>query len=232
MRRDSVANVSHELKTPVGALRVLAETMAEADDPAELAGFTDGIVRETDRLARLVDQLLELTAIESRGVAEPVDVDLPGVLAEAVERGRPLADEHGVILRVEERVTGSVTGDREQLVRALTHLLDNAVKFSEPAMTVEVAVEDAHGWTAVTVRDQGVGIPSRDLGRVFERFFRVDRARAQTTKGLGLGLSIVRHVARAHGGDITIDSAPGQGTPNACRSRNAGTKIGITLSRK
>jgi two-component system sensor histidine kinase SenX3 len=213
VRRDFVANVSHELKTPIGALSLLAETMAVGDDSPVNSQLADRVQREANRLGRIVDDLLDLSLIEAqeRPTREPVPVHV--VLHEAAERVRGAADAVGIPLNVAPVATDLVVaGDRSQLVSAVTNLLDNAVKYSEPGEPVEVDATVVDGSVCVTVRDHGIGIPSRDLERIFERFYRVDRARSRATGGTGLGLSIVRHVAQAHGGDVTVESIEGEGS--------------------
>ncbi len=213
VRRDFVANVSHELKTPIGALSLLAETMAVGDDSPVNSQLADRVQREANRLGRIVDDLLDLSLIEAqeRPIREPVPVHV--VLHEAAERVRGAADAVGIPLSVAPVATDlTVAGDRSQLVSAVTNLLDNAVKYSEPGEPVEVDAAVADGSICISVRDHGIGIPSRDLERIFERFYRVDRARSRATGGTGLGLSIVRHVAQAHGGDVTVESTEGEGS--------------------
>jgi len=213
VRRDFVANVSHELKTPIGALSLLAETMVVGDDSPVNSQLADRVQREANRLGRIVDDLLDLSLIEAqeRPTREPVPVHV--VLHEAAERVRGAADAVGIPLSVAPVATDlTVAGDRSQLVSAVTNLLDNAVKYSEPGEPVEVDATVADGSICISVRDHGIGIPSRDLERIFERFYRVDRARSRATGGTGLGLSIVRHVAQAHGGDVTVESTEGEGS--------------------
>jgi two-component system, OmpR family, sensor histidine kinase SenX3 len=213
VRRDFVANVSHELKTPIGALSLLAETMAVGDDSPVNSQLADRVQREANRLGRIVDDLLDLSLIEAqeRPIREPVPVHV--VLHEAAERVRGAADTVGIPLSVAPVATDLVVaGDRSQLVSAVTNLLDNAVKYSEPGEPVEVDATVADGSLCISVRDHGIGIPARDLERIFERFYRVDRARSRATGGTGLGLSIVRHVAQAHGGDVTVESTEGEGS--------------------
>jgi two-component system, OmpR family, sensor histidine kinase SenX3 len=213
VRRDFVANVSHELKTPIGALSLLAETMAAGDDTPVNTQLADRVQREANRLGRIVDDLLDLSLIEAQEapIREPVPVHV--VLHEASERVRGAADAVGIPLSVSPVATDLVVmGDRSQLVSAVTNLLDNAVKYSEPGEPVEVDAAAEHGIVCISVRDHGVGIPARDLERIFERFYRVDRARSRATGGTGLGLSIVRHVAQAHGGDVTVESTEGEGS--------------------
>jgi two-component system, OmpR family, sensor histidine kinase SenX3 len=213
VRRDFVANVSHELKTPIGALSLLAETMAVGDDSPVNSQLADRVQREATRLGRIVDDLLDLSLIEAqeRPTREPVPVHV--VLHEAAERVRGAADLVGIPLNVPPVATDLVVaGDRSQLVSAVTNLLDNAVKYSGPGEPVEVDATVADGSVCISVRDHGIGIPARDLERIFERFYRVDRARSRATGGTGLGLSIVRHVAQAHGGDVTVQSIEGEGS--------------------
>jgi two-component system, OmpR family, sensor histidine kinase SenX3 len=213
VRRDFVANVSHELKTPIGALSLLAETMAAGEDSPVNTQLADRVQREANRLGRIVDDLLDLSLIEAQEapVREPVPVHV--VLHEAAERVRGAADAVGIPLSVSPVATDLVViGDSSQLVSAVTNLLDNAVKYSERGDPVEVDAAATDGIVCISVRDHGIGIPSRDLERIFERFYRVDRARSRETGGTGLGLSIVRHVAQAHGGDVTVESTEGEGS--------------------
>jgi two-component system sensor histidine kinase SenX3 len=213
VRRDFVANVSHELKTPIGALALLAETMAAGEDSPVNTQLADRVQHEASRLAHIVDDLLDLSLIEAQEAPtrEPVPVHV--VLHEAAERVRGAAGAAGIPLSVPPVATDlAVSGDRSQLVSAVTNLLDNAVKYSERGESVDVDASAADGVICISVRDHGIGIPSRDLERIFERFYRVDRARSRATGGTGLGLSIVRHVAQAHGGDVTVESIEGEGS--------------------
>jgi two-component system, OmpR family, sensor histidine kinase SenX3 len=213
VRRDFVANVSHELKTPIGALSLLAETMAVGEDSPVNTQLADRVQREANRLGRIVDDLLDLSLIEAQEapIREPVPVHV--VLHEAAERVRGAADAVGIPLSVSPVATDLVVrGDRSQLVSAVTNLLDNAVKYSEPGEPVEVDATTSEDSVCVSVHDHGIGIPARDLERIFERFYGVDRARSRATGGTGLGLSIVRHVAQAHGGDVTVESTEGEGS--------------------
>jgi two-component system, OmpR family, sensor histidine kinase SenX3 len=213
VRRDFVANVSHELKTPIGALALLAETMAAGDDSPVNSQLADRVQDEANRLARIVDDLLDLSVIEAQEapVREPVPVHV--VLHESAERVRGAAEAIGIPLSVAPVATDLVViGDQSQLVSAVTNLLDNAVKYSEPGEPVEVDAAVVDRNVCISVRDHGVGIPARDLERIFERFYRVDRARSRATGGTGLGLAIVRHVAQVHGGDVTVESIEGEGS--------------------
>ncbi len=213
VRRDFVANVSHELKTPIGALEVLAETLAAEDDPAVTRPLAERIVKEAERLARIVDDLLDLSLIETQEAPRRSPIPLEVLVDDAVDQLRPAAAAAGINLQVHPGVTGALVAcDRRLVVSAIANLIDNAVKYSEPGSPVTVSTSLDGERVEVAVRDAGIGIPGRDLERIFERFYRVDQARSRATGGTGLGLAIVRHVARAHGGDITVESIEGQGS--------------------
>jgi two-component system, OmpR family, sensor histidine kinase SenX3 len=214
VRRDFVANVSHELKTPIGALALLAETMAATpDDPTVLHQLAERVHHEADRLSHIIDDLLDLSLIEAQEAPIRESVPVAVLLSESSERVRAAADTAGIPLEVESPSPSLVVEcDRRQVVGALTNLLDNAVKYSESGHPVVLAVEADDEYVCIVVRDDGIGIPSRDLERIFERFYRVDRARSRATGGTGLGLSIVRHIAQAHGGDVTVSSREGEGS--------------------
>jgi two-component system sensor histidine kinase SenX3 len=210
VRRDFVANVSHELKTPVGALALLAETLAEVEDPAVVLQLTYRIATEAVRVGAIVDDLLDLGRIESGPVArEPVAV--AELLSGAVGRISAAAAASGHEIQVHS-INATFVCDRRQVVSALANLLDNAVKYSDPGTEVELRASVAGGWITFEVRDQGVGVPTRDMDRIFERFYRVDRARSRRTGGTGLGLAIVRNVAHRHDGDVTVESQEGEGS--------------------
>ena len=213
VRRDFVANVSHELKTPVGALGLLAETLVGEDDAAVTQRLAARMQHEAYRVAGIIDDLLDLSRIEAEEspLRDPIPLQL--VVAHAVDRIRPAAEHRGIVLDVDDPPARlQVRGDRRQLTSALYNLLDNAVKYSPDGSTVQVSVRsDGHAHYLV-VRDRGIGIPNRDLGRIFERFYRVDRARGRDTGGTGLGLAIVRHVAQKHDGEVLVDSHEGEGS--------------------
>jgi two-component system, OmpR family, sensor histidine kinase SenX3 len=213
VRRDFVANVSHELKTPVGALRLLAETLDGEEDPDVITRLLARVTEEAGRLGRIIEELLDLSRIE---VNESPGHELIGVQRIVAEATRPVqstARDRGVELAVGPVPPGvAVPGDRRDLVSAVTNLVDNAVKYSEAGGQVRVTVTAAGGWVDIDVADNGIGIPSRDLERIFERFYRVDRARSRSTGGTGLGLSIVRHIAVNHGGTVAVRSVEGEGS--------------------
>jgi two-component system sensor histidine kinase SenX3 len=273
VRRDFVANVSHELKTPAGALTLLAETIDGEDDPEVVTRLARRMGAEADRLARIIDELLDLSRIEANETPQQALVPVAAFVGEALDSLKAVADSLEVGLNVEAMPLGlAVPGDRRDLVSAVANLVDNAVKYSEPGGEVRVAARGfavagaglahplmalgatgglsestggaggpsatgtvAGGATAsgpaepsggvvsaalsgasvgveISVEDDGVGIPARDLQRIFERFYRVDRARSRATGGTGLGLSIVRHVAANHGGTVGVHSVEGQGS--------------------
>ncbi len=216
VRTDFVANVSHELKTPIGALSVLAETLVDETDPATVARVVDRMLAEAQRATSTIDALMELSRIELGEAAADDPVELGGVVRAAVDRAAELARQQHIDVTVAGPSPGDdapvVAGDRTQLVSAVGNLVENAVKYSEPGGTVRVRVERVPPWCEITVSDDGIGIPQRDLNRVFERFYRVDRARSRGTGGTGLGLSIVRHVAGNHGGDVSVTSEEGRGS--------------------
>jgi two-component system sensor histidine kinase SenX3 len=224
IRRDFIANVSHELKTPMGALGLLAETLQFERDPAVAQRLAQRINSEAFRVNRIIEDLLDLSRIEGEGSPsrEPIAVSL--IVADAIERIRTAAEQHEVKITFDEPETNQVVfGDRRQLTSALHALLENAVVYSPQDGTVEIRVSrvdapmEHEGETAVPsvrveIQDHGVGIPAKDLERIFERFYRVDPGRARETGGTGLGLSIVRHVAQNHGGAVHVDSREGEGS--------------------
>ena len=212
VRTDLVANISHELKTPVGALAVLAEALADDDDPVVMRRLSTKMVDEAHRVARTIDDLLELSRIELGGQPVHDVVSIGMVLAEAIDRARPLVEQRGIQVRIVEQPGVKAVGDRRQLVSAVANLLENAVKYSEEGAEVQLSTRLVDGWAEVVVSDDGIGIPTRDIDRIFERFYRVDRARSRGTGGTGLGLAIVRHVATNHGGEVRVTSQEGEGS--------------------
>jgi two-component system sensor histidine kinase SenX3 len=213
VRTDFVANISHELKTPVGALAVLAEALSAEDDLDVIHRLSGKMVDEALRVGRTIDDLLELSRIELGGEAVKEAVSVALVIAEAVDRARPLSERRAIdVSFVEASDRMKVLGDRRQLVSALGNLVENAVKYSERGSKVEVSARSDGQWVEFKVRDYGLGIPARDIDRIFERFYRVDRARSRETGGTGLGLAIVRHVANNHGGEVSVTSIEGEGS--------------------
>lgn len=233
MRSDFVANVSHELKTPVGGLTVLADALTGEHDLEVVDRLAGRMVAESTRLGQMIDDLLDLSRIEI-GIGSDIGaVSLQGVVQEAMELIHPLADRVGVTVAAELHADPVVVeGDRRQLLSAVTNLVENAIKYSDDGQAVGVRVSKADGMAELVVQDAGVGIPQRDHDRVFERFYRVDQARDRATGGTGLGLSIVRHVVLNHRGEVTLESSEGRGStftirlpaipnPPAAQSREA-----------
>jgi two-component system sensor histidine kinase SenX3 len=213
IRRDFVANVSHELKTPMGALGLLAETLTVEPDPIIGQRLASRIHTEAFRVSRIIDDLLDLTRIESEEAPprEPIYINL--VMAEAVERVQSAAEQRKITIELQEpEPPVHVLGDRRQLVSAIHSLLENAVTFSYENGIIRVTGSQVEGEVHLSVADAGVGIPARDLERIFERFYRVDHGRSRETGGTGLGLSIVRHVASNHQGRVEVASREGEGS--------------------
>ncbi|GAB3355111.1 sensor histidine kinase [Modestobacter lapidis] len=214
VRRDFVANVGHELKTPVGALALLAEAVqGAADDPETVQRFAARMQHEADRLARLVRELIDLSRLQgAEPLPELVPVAIATVIGEAVDRTRAAAVVKGIQLAVGAQPGLVVRGVEAQLATALTNLLANAVAYSPEGTTIAVGARARSGFAEIAVTDSGIGIPRSDRGRVFERFYRVDQSRASATGGTGLGLAIVKHVASNHGGSVSVWSEEGLGS--------------------
>ena len=214
VRRDFVANVGHELKTPVGALSLLAEAIEQAaDDPEAVQRFAGRIAHEADRLSRLVRELIDLSRLQGgEPLPELVPVEVDRVIAEAVDRTRTAARAKNLDIAVGGEQGLVVRGVESQLSTAVTNLLANAVAYSTGENRIAVAARARSGFAEIAVTDSGIGIPRKDRQRVFERFYRVDQSRASSTGGTGLGLAIVKHVASNHGGAVTVWSEEGLGS--------------------
>jgi two-component system, OmpR family, sensor histidine kinase SenX3 len=214
-RRDFVANVSHELKTPVGAIALLAEAVLDAaDDPIEVRRFGMKILNEATRLGALVTELIALSRLQgAERLPELATVDVDGVIREALSRSRLVAESAGIEITVDEPSGLVVDGDRTLLITALSNLVDNAIVYSSPGSgPVSVSRRLAGDMVEIAVTDRGIGIAPEHQQRVFERFFRVDPARSRATGGTGLGLAIVKHVAANHGGEVRLWSRIGTGS--------------------
>ncbi|MFI9007066.1 sensor histidine kinase [Actinosynnema sp. NPDC053489] len=213
-RRDFVANVSHELKTPVGALALLAEAVLDAaDDQEEVRRFSAKIMQEATRLGTLVTELIALSRLQgAEKLPELSRVEVDVVIDEAMSRSRLAAEAAGIEIATDEPSGLDVEGDRTLLVTALSNLLDNAVAYSPPGSPVSVSRRLVDGFVEIAVTDRGIGIAEDQQIRVFERFYRVDKARSRATGGTGLGLAIVKHVANNHGGEVKLWSLPGTGS--------------------
>ena len=252
VRRDFVANLSHELRTPVGAISLLAETLAEEDDQSVRTRLVDRIGTEADRVRHIIDDLLELSRVEMEGLIRQEPVPVVPLLCEVAHQYSEHARERDVELvrpSPEDDPDDHITlhADRGQLLRAVGNLVDNAIKYSDSGSQVRLSVAGSNDveppawltgeevpatripvadssrspaesgtpieeWVDIVVADEGIGIPADETERVFERFYRVDKARARATGGTGLGLSIVRHVVANHGGAIVLQSSEGLGT--------------------
>ncbi len=216
IRAEFIDNLGHELRTPLTTVSLLAETLA-ADAgslPPKAAERVAKIEVETGHLVQMVNELLDLSRIES-GTAELLvaDLDLAALATATAERMRLFAERQGVAIDVAApAAVPLVRGDAERLGQALLNLLHNAIKFSAPGSTVTIRVTATESRVIVAVEDHGQGIPRADLPRIFERFYKVDRARSRVAGGTGLGLSIARHIVEAHGGRIWAESEEGVGS--------------------
>lgn len=214
VRRDFVANISHELKTPIGAIGLLAEALEQAaDDPEQVRRFAKRMSKESTRLATMTQEIIELSRLQAAdALTAPDVVDVDRVIQAAMDQNRVTAESHRIALVSGARSGERVWGDEGMLVTAVHNLIANAVQYSPSPSRVGIGVTALDDVVEIAVTDQGIGIAEEDLDRVFERFFRVDQARARATGGTGLGLSIVKHVVQNHGGDVRVWSQPGRGS--------------------
>nr|WP_306990290.1 ATP-binding protein [Amycolatopsis thermophila]MDQ0377747.1 two-component system sensor histidine kinase SenX3 [Amycolatopsis thermophila] len=214
VRRDFVANVSHELKTPVGAIALLAEAVLDAaEDVEEVRRFGGKILHESTRLGTLVSELIALSRLQGAERLPDLNVvEVDAVVREALGRTRLSAESREIEITTDEPSGLLVEGDRTLLVTALSNLLDNAVNYSSPGSPVSISRRLSGGLVEIAVTDRGIGIAEEDQQRVFERFYRADKARSRATGGTGLGLAIVKHVAANHGGEVKLWSRPGTGS--------------------
>ncbi|AZA10130.1 sensor histidine kinase [Corynebacterium pseudopelargi] len=214
-RRDFVANVSHELKTPVGGMALLAEALTEAaDDPDQVAYFAERLQSEAHRLADMINELISLSKLQgAEALPDMAPVAIDEVVDEAIARNYLAAENAGIELTRTKPTGVQVMGDKNLLITALSNLVSNAINYSPNAMPVSVSTKVVSDATVlIRVIDRGIGIAPADQKRVFERFFRVDKARSRSTGGTGLGLAIVKHVAANHGGSVKLWSRPGAGS--------------------
>ena len=212
VQTDFVANLSHELKTPIGAVAALADSLNGETETEVVWRLAERIVTESHRMSRIVDDLLDLSRVEFGGIDEWTEIDLGPVLVEVVSTNQHAAKRRGLGLSLTGSAELLVRGDRGQLVSVFSNLVDNAIKYSEAGGVVLVASAIQADQIKVTVTDHGIGIAERDQERIFERFYRVDKARSRATGGTGLGLSIVRHIVLEHGGSIDVHSEEGLGS--------------------
>lgn len=213
-RRDFVANISHELKTPIGAIGLLSETMRDvADEPENVVMFANQLHRESTRLASLVQDIIQLSRVQDgAALVDSELITMDEVVAEAIDRCAVEAESRGLTLVTASVPEARVYGDRALLTTAVRNLVDNAIRYSHPGRRVSVGMSLCDGDVRVAVVDEGVGIAPEQKERVFERFYRGDDARTRDEGGSGLGLSIVKHVAADHGGRVELWSEPGKGS--------------------
>ena len=217
VRRDFVANVSHELKTPVASIKGFVETLLDGalDDRNDARRFLGIVARQADRLAAIIEDLLALSRIEQSETSGKLPLDpqpLAGILVTASDDCRPRAVERSIRLEVDCPPDLIVTVNGPLLEQAVINLVDNAIKYSEAGKAVWLSADNDATGPAIRVRDEGCGIAAEHLPRLFERFYRVDKARSRVLGGTGLGLSIVKHIVQAHAGTIVVESTPGVGT--------------------
>lgn len=227
VRRDFVANVSHELKTPVGALSLLSEAVLEgADEPDQVRHFAGRMQIESARLSHLVADLVDLSRLQGDDPMQYAqEVDIDSVLHEAVDSMRTTAQAKQIVLVVGGDRHAQVFGVESQLVTAVRNLLANAVSYSGERTQISLGCRIAPDHCEITITDQGMGIPSGELDRIFERFYRVDQARSRDTGGTGLGLSIVKHVCQNHGGSVSVWSVEGEGSTFTLRLPTVGRAV-------
>ena len=219
VRRDFVANISHELKTPIGALSLLSEAvLSAADDPASVVKFATRMQLEAKRLTDLVQEIINLSRLQD---SDPLQVatenSVADLINEAIDLVKTTSEAKGISVAAGDIPAVVVLGDSEQLIMAIHNLLENAINYSPENTKVSVSSNVSDGIVEIVVADQGIGIPEEAQDRIFERFYRVDPARSRETGGTGLGLSIVKHVASNHGGDVKVWSSPNVGSSFALR---------------
>ncbi len=226
IRRDFVANISHELKTPIGALSILSEAVLGAtDDPEAIERFATRMQTESSRLSGLVQEIINLSRLQDDDPlkrAQPFEISES--IKEAIDQSRLNSENRRVEVVYQNDFHGIINGDRDQITMALHNLIENAINYSPDGTRVAVAVKSVDGICEISVSDQGIGIPEKDLERIFERFYRVDPARSRITGGTGLGLSIVKHVISNHGGDVSVWSVEGAGSTFTIRIPEAEQK--------
>ncbi len=234
MRKDFMANISHELKTPIGAVGLLAEAMENSlDQPEILAKLLRNIRKEAKRLSSLVQDIIQLSRIQGTSkIAISKHVNLISVVREAIDRNSWRSEKHNVAIEFEsEKRNVDVIGDAEMLTVAVKNLIENAIIYSNAGSSVAVVIEVANGMAQIRVKDSGIGIGKEDLERVFERFYRADQSRSRETGGTGLGLSIVKHAALMHQGDVQLFSKPGIGSTFTIRLPMVDKKV-LKLTRR
>ncbi|GAB3038219.1 ATP-binding protein [Parafrigoribacterium mesophilum] len=231
VRRDFVENISHELKTPIGAVGLLAEALkAASNEPDQVRRFAKRLTKESERLARITQEIIELSRLQAAdALAKPDVVDIDHVVAVAIDQNRVAAEARHITIVSGGDAGAEVYGDEALLIVAVHNLISNAVVYSPKGSRVGIGVSQGDGIVEIAVTDQGIGIPDEDLERVFERFYRIDPARSRHTGGSGLGLSIVKHVVQNHGGDVRVWSQPHSGSTFTIRLPEASPSVAVSL---
>jgi two-component system sensor histidine kinase SenX3 len=227
IRRDFVANISHELKTPIGALSILSEAVLDAsNDPQAISKFASRMQAESKRLSELVQEIINLSRLQDD---DPLKngklIDISEVITEAIDQSRLNAERRKITIFFEAFDEAQILGDRSQVGMAINNLIENAINYSPDSTRVTVTSKINDQIAEIAVSDQGIGIPEKDLERIFERFYRVDPARSRLTGGTGLGLSIVKHIANNHGGDVSLWSVENAGSTFTIRFPLANKEI-------
>jgi two-component system sensor histidine kinase SenX3 len=231
VRRDFIANISHELKTPIGAVGLLAEALSMAsDEPDQVRRFAKRLTKESERLARITREIIDLSRLQAVDpLSKPSQVIVDNVVAAAIDQNRVAADANKIAIVTGKASGAVVLGDEALLSVALHNLVANAIQYSPKNSRIGIGVSNVDHVVEIAVTDQGIGIPEEERERVFERFFRIDPARSRNTGGSGLGLSIVKHVVQNHGGDVRVWSQPGRGSTFTIRLPEAATASGSTM---
>jgi two-component system sensor histidine kinase SenX3 len=230
VRRDFVANVSHELKTPIGAIDLLTRSIRRhVDEPDKVSAYATDLSKQAERLATLVHDIIELSRYQgAKGIGIDESIDVTAAVSDAIDRNEVLAETKKVKVVADLSGHHLVYGDHEQLATGIRNLIENAINYSEEGQMVGVGIKSENGWCTISVKDDGAGISPEDQKRVFERFYRVDPSRSRQTGGTGLGLSIVKHIAENHHGKVELASMPGRGStfslviPSATPSKQEG----------
>ena len=219
MRRDFVANISHELKTPIGALSLLSEAVLGAKEDSEaVSRFAARMQVEAKRLTDLVQEIIQLSRVQdSDPLKEAQLISASDIIKEALDQCRTTADSRQIVLTFQDIEDAMILGDRDQLTMAIHNLIENAINYSPADTKVAVSTSIENHIITISVADQGIGIPEAEVERIFERFYRVDPARSRETGGTGLGLSIVKHIINKHGGEISVWSSENVGSTFSIR---------------
>lgn len=215
IRKDFVANVSHELRTPLTLIKGYVETLIDGakDDPEVATRFLQKIQKHTDRLAFLIEDLLSLSQLESgQIILRQQETNLHPIIERVLDELQSAAAQKSITLKNSVPTALEANADADRLEQAIYNLVDNGIKYGKSGGTITITAEDLPEFVKVSVQDDGPGIPPEAQERIFERFFRVDRARSRDQGGTGLGLAIVKHIVQSHGGKVWVESTPGHGS--------------------